>query len=167
MSTPGRLVLIDTMIIFEAYRTGCWKELSGKHELCTVEKVVEESLRGRKTRDDYIEVDASDFERRVRVAKVTDHMLAAAFTASPRIANLDDGEQHLLAYMYSLDPNERPLILTTADRAAVYAACELGFQDQLTSLEELMRAGTIRRPLKKQYSTSFLTSVITQFLLGG
>lgn len=165
MPRPKKVVFVDTMIIFEAHRTGCWASLTGSYDLRTVEKVREESLRGRKTREDYIKVDNADFGAKVLLAEVNDGQLASAYMKCEDLAMLDDGEKHLLACVYSLAPDERPLLLTTADKAAIRVACALGLVDNLVSLEELARPGTLKLPLKSQYSSEFLSDVKTTFLL--
>ncbi|PLX22907.1 MAG: hypothetical protein C0600_16120 [Ignavibacteria bacterium] len=166
MSKPRRLVLVDTMIIFEAHRTGCWARLAGIYELRTVEKVQEEALAGRKTRTDYIAVNPAEFGSRIAVEKVSERMLIEAYKACEDLGLLDDGEKHLLAYIHSLDPDERPLLLTTADKAAIKVACQLGLKDNLISLGELVERGTLDRDLKTQYSKEFLHSERTKFSLG-
>ena len=40
---PGQIVLVDTNVIIEAHRTGCWKVLASHFPIHTVEKIVEET----------------------------------------------------------------------------------------------------------------------------
>ncbi|MBE0643506.1 MAG: hypothetical protein IH600_05460 [Bacteroidetes bacterium] len=165
MSNPKPIVLVDTMIIFEAHRTGCWASLTGSYDIRTVEKVLEEALRGRKNREGYIEVNAEDFGTKVIVETVTELQLLQAFIENEQLAYLDDGEKHLLTHLLSFDRSTSEFQVSTADKAAIHAACRLGLTDHLVALEELVRTGTLQIALKSQYTRSFLSAEKTKFLL--
>lgn len=165
MSNPKSILFVDTMIILEAHRTGCWASLTGSYDVRTVEKVKEEALRGRKNRSEYIEVDAVEFDSRIHVETVTASQIVAASIEHERLAYLDDGEKHLLAYLLSIDRMTTDFKVSTADKAAILAACAIGMMDQLVSLEELVRPGTLTVPLKTNYSRTFLSEERTKYLL--
>jgi hypothetical protein len=156
-------VFVDTNIIIEAIRTGCWKSLVGSYNIQTVEKVKEEALQGRHDTAGYIVVPATDFDSNVQVHSVTQEQLAVAILHYPDLALLDEGEKHLLACAFSCA--NMPYILTTADKAAIRASCGLGFEDRLKSLEELARKGTCKRVLKEGYTKKKMDSVKTEYKL--
>ncbi len=157
------VVFVDTNVIIEAHRTGCWNALVGSYEIHTVETVREESLRGRKDNPEYVVVDARVFDGNVTVHHVSDKERAKAIIEHPGLATLDEGEKDLLAYLYSA--GIEVMILTTGDTAAIRMACRLGFADQLRSLEALARKGSTRRALKEWYTSKHLESVKTRCIL--
>jgi hypothetical protein len=57
-----KIVFVDTNVIIEAHRTGCWKALAASYDIHTVEAVREESLRRPKGDIDYIPIDAAVFD---------------------------------------------------------------------------------------------------------
>lgn len=69
-----------------------------------------------------------------------------------------------LAYAES-DPGD--VLLCSPDKAAVRAAVLLGLGDQLRSLDDLLQAvgGRSRKPLRRQFTTAWLTSFRTKVLL--
>ena len=156
-------IFVDTNIIIEAHRTGCWKSLVGSYDIHIVEKVREEALRGRRDGANYIRVEADELESNVTIHSVGDEQLAAAIAKYHDLALLDDGEKHLLAYAFACE--EKPFILTTADKAAVKASCGLGLGDLLKSLEELGRIGSCVLPLKNVYTKAGLDTTKTEFIL--
>ncbi len=157
------VVFVDTNVIIEAHRTGCWKALVASYEIHTVEMVREESLRGRKDNPEYVVIDAGVFDGKVTVHTVSDKERAKAIIEHPELVILDEGEKDLLAYLYSA--GIEVMILTTGDAAAIRMACRLGFADQLRSLEALVRKGSLRKDLKSWYTSKHLESVKTRFLL--
>jgi len=87
------------------------------------------------------------------------------------MTSLDPGERDLFAYLYA---NERPLgplvVVSTADKGAIVRANDLGWLDQLVSLEVLLEGAGVSRAkmanLGQQYGSAFLAGVRTKVMLG-
>lgn len=154
-------VFLDTNIIIESHRTGCWKALAGSYDLHTVERVVTECLKGRKTKPGYVPIDARMLEKSMTVHQPDPLDIVEVSLLSQGEAVLDEGERDLLAYLRSHYENTE--LLTTADRAAVRIACALGFSDIMVSLESLIRSGHPTSPLRPAYITKTLTMWKTQY----
>ena len=136
MSASGKqVVYVDTCVVIEATRTKCWNALLKHFAIRTVEEVRRETQAGNRRIHGYVKVDLSPFDAGVTVFKVSNLQIAMAQLKCQRMTVIDPGERDLLAYVAGLD--ERAWILTTGDRAAVWAACSLGLGDRLRSLEEL------------------------------
>ena len=82
---------------------------------------------------------------------------------TPLLNQIDAGERHLLAYVAAQDKNA--LLLTTGDRAAVRAACALGLDDRLRSLEELAGACGQKPAVAEWFKKKWLSTVKTEFVL--
>ncbi len=80
---------------------------------------------------------------------------------------MDRGEQELFAHAYEVI--DRPWVICSPDKAAVRAAVALGFGDRVCSLEDLVRVvgARLRSPLRRQYTTAWLTSFRSKVLLEG
>lgn len=163
MSERKETVYMDANVIIEAHRSGCWKGLSGRFLLATVESIRDEVFTGNPSQSGYVEVDRNDFDERVTVYAV-DRVTQARFRlAHPDATDLDLGERDLLAYLHTAGKQDAWL-LTTADRAAVKVACQSGMNDRLVSLEEMAgRCGASPR-LREHYRSVWLSRVRTDFL---
>lgn len=153
----GQVVLVDTNIIIEAVRTGCWNALTTHFKVETVEKCCEEARTGEAHRPDYVEVEESDLRTRLTAHKVSGLMLAKLVERYADADRLDIGERHLWAH--ALGRNDAWLA-ACCDRAAVKAAVQLDWGDRLVSLEELVAATGARsalRSLKGQFSAARLS----------
>lgn len=159
----GRCVLVDTNIIIEAFRTGCWKALTACYSIETVEKCHEEALTGDRLRPGYVEVDPAALKGRLVVHPVASSDLAGLALACPDADALDAGERHLFAHARG---RSDAWIATCADRAAVRIALSLGWQDRFHSLEALSRPTGARPALKRHFTEDWLSEVRTDFLLG-
>jgi hypothetical protein len=53
----GQIVLLDTNVIIEAFRTRCWRAIVNTFKIETVEKCCEEAATGDKRQPGYVEVD--------------------------------------------------------------------------------------------------------------
>ncbi len=91
--------------------------------------------------------------------------------SNPSCSTLDDGEQHLFAWLYAnkLLPSQ-VIVVTTADKAALVASNGLGWLDCMTSLEDLARKAGVSRvnldALALQYREDWLSSIKTKVRLG-
>ena len=156
------VVFVDTNVIIEATRTGCWKALLERFDVHTVREVSLETQRKPTGRACYVAVDRGLFDQKVTVHEVNDKQRAEARLQLPLLAQLDAGESDLLAYLASRNPHA--LLLTTADAAAVKAACALKLQDRLRSLEELAKDCGHTPQLNKWFTSTWLSRQKTQFV---
>ena len=161
----GQVVLVDTNIIIEAVRTGCWNAITTHFTVETVQKCCEEARTGQAHRPGYVKVDESTLRTRLTahaVSGVTLFRLAQRYRDADR---LDAGERHLWAHALTRTDS---WFATCSDRAAVNAAVRLGWEDRLVSLEQLVSAAGARsalRSLKGQFSSARLSEWRTAALI--
>jgi len=162
MPSVREIIYVDTNVVLEAQRTGCLSDMMERFDVRTVEMVQIETQTGDRRRKGYVTVNMEEFSVKVTINKVTDVHLLQATARAPSFPALDPGERDLLAFVASEDPTS--LLLTTADKAAVKTACQLGLENRLISLEEIaVRCG--KNPaLKRQYLRSWLSQVRAEFL---
>ena len=165
-------VFIDTNIIIEAFRTGCWVAICNKFAIETVDKCVEEALTGNPDDLGRVHIDRDALlEGRADRHQVGKLDLAKLVLSHPSCHGLDDGEQHLLAWLHSQDllPNALVLI-STADKAAIVATGNIGWLDPLTSLEHLADKSGVRSAqistLARHYRTGWLDEIRVKIRLG-
>lgn len=162
MAAPRKVVYVDTNVIIEATRIGCWKAILNRFEIHTVEEVRREALHIPKNPKSYIPIDPELIANQVKVAKVEEAEILRASLKSPGITALDPGERDLLAHLTG-----RPAdvwLLTTADRAAVKTACQLGLDSKLVSLEQLATECGLKPKLKDWFTKNWLSKTRTEFL---
>jgi hypothetical protein len=165
--SPKQRVLVDTNVIIEAHRTGCWKSIAGYFSLETVEKVVEETQTGSQNRAPETHIDEATLRSSLRhVATITNEMRAKFHEAFPTVL-LDPGELDLLIYAGSLSVGE-VWLLNSPDMAAVRHAYTRGWLDRLVSLELLNKhlRGKLGASFKENYSEQWLSIRRTRLLLG-
>jgi hypothetical protein len=161
----GQPVLVDTNIMIEAVRTGCWNALRAYFSVETVDKCCEEARTGDLRRPGYVVVDDNALRDRLRVYASTPQQLSALDLREPEARRLDAGERHLWAH--ALTRNEMWLACC-CDNAAIRVAVRLGWEDRLKSLEELARAAGANpaaAKLKEQFHTARLSATRTAALL--
>jgi len=161
----GQAVLVDTNIVIEAVRTGCWTALSGHFSLQTVEKCCEEARTGDAHRRGYVEVSEKVLREGLVVHRVSISELAELDLRDPDAFRLDAGERHLWAHALGRSDS---WVATCCDQAAVNAAVRLGWEDRLTSLEEIATVVGARhalRQLKQQFGSARLSAWRTTALL--
>jgi hypothetical protein len=161
---PPAIVLVDSMIVIEAVRTGCWNAISGQLPIVTVERCEEELLSGDPSEAGYVPVTRADLAR-VRVDAVAPVAAAAFRLQYPDADGLDDGERALLAHAARL---AEPFEICSCDKAAVRAAHALGWLDRVVSLESLAgRCGArANPPLRRQFTEAVLSEWRTKLALG-
>ena len=166
MAGSKRMILLDTNIIIEAVRTGCWNGLRGHHELVTVEKCREEARSGAARKPGYVVVEDHHLNTGIQIVSVTDTDRAHLFVECSEAMGLDQGEKDLWAHAYSRADDWSA---ACADQAAVRVAMQLGWGDRLISLEELVRSAGARtkKELKTHYTTRVLSNWRTRFMLDG
>lgn len=161
----GQTVLVDTNIIIEAVRTGCWNALGTHFRLETVEKCCEEARGGVLHRPGYVKIDENALRGKLRAHPVPEIELIQLTLKYPEAAGLDDGERHLWAHALT---RSDAWIATTADKAAFFAACHLGWRDRMVSLEMLIESAGARHALKQikpQFSKARLDQWGSEFSL--
>lgn len=164
MPAPVRqVVYVDTNVVIEATRTGCWKALLERFDVRTVAEVRREAQAGDPKAKEYVAVDVKIFKESVTVCEVTQKQIVSAQLRSRLITQIDAGERDLLAYVAAQDKSA--LVLTTGDRAAVRAACALGLDNQLRSLEELAKDCGERPAVGNWFTKTWLGKVKTECLL--
>jgi hypothetical protein len=164
---PKQRVLVDTNVIIEAHRTGCWNTIAGYFALETVEKVIEETQTGAQNRASETLIDQTKLRASMRhVENVTNGMRAQFHQAFPQ-ALLDAGERDLLVYAGTLTVAEAWL-LNSPDMAAMRHAHSRGWLDRLVSLEALNRhlRGKLGAALRDNYSEQWLSLRRTRLILG-
>jgi hypothetical protein len=160
-------VLVDTNVIIEAHRTGCWNTIAGYFALETVEKVIEETQTGAQNRAPETLIDATKLRASmIHVEDVTNGMRAQFHQAFPQ-ALLDPGERDLLVYAGTLAVGEAWL-LNSPDMAAMRHAHSRGWLDRLVSLEALNGhlSGKLGATMRDNYSEQWLSVRRTRLILG-
>jgi len=165
-------VFIDTNIIIEAFRTGCWTAICNKFAIETVDKCVEEALTGNPDDPARIHIDRDalleGLAGRHQVGKLE---LANLVLSHPSCHGLDDGELHLLAWLHAqgLLPNAL-ILVSTADKAAIVATGNIGWLDSLTSLEHLANESGVTHgqinSLARHYRAGWLDEIRIKIRLG-
>lgn len=157
-------MLVDTNVIIESYRIGCWPALAGSLRIETVEECVTETQTGfqRRRREQTID----NKELRASLAgehQVSDKELADLAIRIPGIA-LDEGEESLWAH--ALTRNDA-WVLCSPDKASLRCGVRIGMREQLASLEELLRCVGHRPkiPLRRQYTKRWQDGVISRFVV--
>ncbi len=159
----GQIVLVDTNIIIEAFRTRCWKALTAYYRVETVEKCYEEALTGDRLRPGYVEVDPAALKGKLVIHRVASMELAALALTCPDVDALDAGERHLFAHAHK---RTDAWIAACADRAAVRIALALGWKERICSLEVLSKPTGAKPALKQHFTEDWLSQVRTDFMLG-
>lgn len=159
----GQVVLVDTNVVIEAFRARCWNAVTGHFAIETVEKCYEEALTGDPLRPGYVVVDAAQLRKGLRGR----HQISGAQRAQLLVKLaysdvLDAGELDLLAH--ALERSDA-WIASCADRAAVNAALELGWEERFVSLEAMSRAAGARPEFKHHFTDRWLSEVRTTYKL--
>lgn len=165
-------VFVDTNVILEAFRTGCWAALSAAFSVETVEKCIEEALTGDPTDPRHMAVDRDILVAGLAARHAVDKRTIARFAlAHPASAGLDDGELHLLAWLHGQGLTTKvKLLLSTADKAAIVAAGRLDWLDIVTSLEQLAQQAGVGRvhldQMARHYRQQWLDEIKVKVRLG-
>jgi hypothetical protein len=167
-------VLIDACAILPAFHVKEWNRLCGHFDVETVEIVVAETQAGNINRRGYVQVDEVVLRRtlkKIHPVSENDRALLAEKFMGAGLDPVDDGERDLLAHFLCYEtPSPDTLLLTSADRNAIRAACILGWGDSLVSLEQLFRdcgaPDKTMRQLEKHLKQGWLVEVRTGVALG-
>jgi hypothetical protein len=165
-------VFVDTVVIIEAFRTGCWPAICGRYSVETVDTCVAEALAGNPEIPRYVPVDAALLRGGLAaIHQVTALEIATLVLEHPHSQGLDDGERDLFAWLYArgFDAEAR-ILISTADRAAIVAAGRLGWLDLVVCLEDLGDASGISRArlqdLARHHRREWLARLKTEIALG-
>jgi hypothetical protein len=158
-----KIVYVDTNVIIEAVRTGCWKSIAQRFAIHTVATVRDEALKVPAEKSGYVPVDAPAISRHVTVEMVNPADVLSASVRASGILALDAGERDLLAHVAAR--HDAAWVVTTADKAAVKTACALGLESKLVSLEELAEASGSKPKLHEWHLKRWLSKVRSEFLL--
>jgi len=160
-------VLLDTNVILEAHRVGCWRAIASEFQLITVEKVIEETQTGHQNRAPEQNVDEAALREGLHhVAVVTREQLAAIDLEYPD-HGLDDGEHHLVAFAATL--GAQPVwMLNSPDKGTIRLCSRANWLDRLVSLQAM--SDTLGLPHGKQlrgnYTQSWLETQINPLRFG-
>ena len=163
-----RRVLVDTNVIIEAVRTGCWRAITGQLEIETVEACASEALAGSHSHvRGYVTVTRDELSRLQVVHAVTPAAQAAFKLTYGDADSLDQGEHDLLAFAHVDSSEERAIC--SPDKAAIRAAVAVGLGDRVVSLEEMVTSVGARPspPLREQFTSRWLVSFRSKVKLEG
>jgi hypothetical protein len=168
----GRRVFLDANVIIEAFRISVWAELSGGCHLETVQECEKEALTGRTDLYGHVAVDAAALRAGLKACHLVGRPERNKLVKTYRACLfMDPGEKDLFAYLFA---NHHPLppliVVSSADKGVAVRAKDLGWLDQLISLEELLHGCGVARAKLAQLDTphraSFLGEVRTKVMLG-
>lgn len=160
MFKPGQVVLVDTMVILEAHRVGCWRPLAEFFALHTVEKVVEETQTGYQNRSVEQEIDPRLLRSAFKKIAEIDDLTRAGFGFQYPETQLDPGERDLAIYAGTLDPDQ-VWWLNSPDNATLRHAKDRGWLDRLVSLETMYRRLGRSLPLRGNFTEAWLRKAKT------
>ena len=169
---PGKRVFVDTNVIIEAHRVGCWNAICGSYSIETVEECVEESSRGNPEEPSYVHVPTDELRQSLaQLHQVTQQEIATLILSHSVCYVLDDGEKHIFARLYADQILPSPgIMVSTPDKAAIVAAHKLGWLDSWVSLDVLARKAGVGKSVLRQFRTqhqdTWLSNAKTKILLG-
>ena len=163
---PNQIVLVDTNVILEAHRTGCWAPISQYFDLHTVDKVIEETQTGFQNRSNEQTIDEVALRASFSNIASINNGQRAEFNLAHNHPTLDDGERDLLVYAESL-PNT-VWFLNSPDMAAVRFVHGRGWIDRLVSLEVMAShlKARLGEDLRGNYTERWLSGKRTSLILG-
>jgi hypothetical protein len=165
-------VFVDTNVIIESFRTGCWSAICEHYAIETVEKCIEEAMTGDPADPRYISVDPDTLDAGLGARHSVPKLDIATLALNvPESQGLDDGELHLLALLHRLGVSEDAgIMVSTADKAAIVVAGLLGWLDFLIPLESLAEKSGVTRAqidrLPSHHRARWLDEVKVKIRLG-
>jgi hypothetical protein len=138
MSRHRGPVLVDTNVILECWRVGCWRALAGGYGVETVEECIMETQTGYQRRRQEEQIDSKALrESLVAVHTVGPKEMAEAILRDPGMGALDVGERSLWAHALARADG---WMLCGPDKASLSMGIRLGLRERLASLEGLLEA---------------------------
>jgi hypothetical protein len=160
---PGP-VLVDTNVIIECFRVGCWRALSSGYRVETVQDCLIETQTGYQRRRPEQQIDCAVLRQTLAaIHPVTDAQLAAVAVRAQDIA-LDVGERSLWAHAFT---RADAWVLCGPDKASLRLGVRLGRRDQLADLETLLNDVGYRpkEGLKLPYTKKWFDKVVGAFVV--
>lgn len=154
-------VLLDTMIIIEAHRVGCWRAMLGHYRLDTVQKCMEECATGNQRRRVRVPIDVGQLQTDISPKPVTAKEITQFTLRYPGAVDLDAGEKELMAYALTLESGS--YYMCSSDRACLRAGFTLGMT--FVSFEELVEGTGERVALERHHTKTWLQQQRTQWRL--
>ena len=161
------MLLVDTNVIIEAVRTGCWRAITGQMTVETVEICKEEAKRGDREQSGYVVVSDDDLARISHLHAVTEMERAGLTFEYPEATGMDAGERDLFAHAYAR--TDDGWVLCSPDKASIRAAVILGWSDRLRSLGALVQhvGARPKSSLRRHFEEAWLSEWRTHFRLAG
>lgn len=169
---PKTRVFVDTNVILQAFKSGTWTAICQTYAVETVEKCIEEALTGDANAPGYIQVDPQVLIDGLAGRHLVDNrQIVSFFFSHPQCQGLDAGELHLLAWLHAQGKIANAHVLvSTADKAALVAACNIGLADLLESLESLAKKSGVTKGqidgLENHYRTTWLGDIKLKIAMG-
>ena len=163
---PKQIVLVDTNVILEAHRTGCWKPLAAYFSLHTVAKVVEETQTGYQNRSPEELIDEGTLRGQLVHVENISETQRVQVNMTHGHPSLDDGERDLIIYAETFD--SQVWLLNSPDMAAVRFCHKQGWLQRLVSLGAMTShiKTHLREDLRINYTEGWLSVKRTDLLLG-
>lgn len=161
----GQTVLVDTNVVLEAHRVGCWIPLANYFQLRTVGMVIEETQTGFQNRSPEQTIRQAELVASLAQVDEISEIQRVDFNLRHGHPTLDAGERDLLILAETLGNNA--WLLNSPDMAAVRFAHVQGWLDRLVSLEAMNRhiKGRLGSDLQYNYTERWLSGKKTDLLL--
>jgi hypothetical protein len=162
MARHQGVVLADTNVIIECWRTSSWKALAGAYKVETVEMCEIETQTGAQNRRSEERIDPKLLRETLKaVHAVGDEERVHAILADDYVRFLDAGELMLWAHAIT---RTDAWILCGPDKASLRVGIRLGLGARLVSLERLLDDAGFRSktPLRANYTQKWLEQTLVQ-----
>lgn len=158
----GQIVLVDTNVIIEAFRTNCWRAVTTYFVVETVQKCEEEARTGDpQLRPGYVKVDDKALRAGLhKIHPVSDGERASFALTDTKSFGLDAGERDLLAHALT---RKDAWLIVSADKAAIYATLRLGWRQRIIALESAAKANGAQPKLKGHFGENWLEGVCSEW----
>lgn len=162
----GDSILVDTNVIIEAHRVGCWLAMASQFKLITVEKVIEETQTGHQNRSPEQNIHEGELRAGFHQISAVTRVQLATIDLDYLDHGLDDGEHHLVALAASLD--DGGWLLNSPDKGTIRFCSRAGWLDRLIALETMtdMLGLPHGRRLRGNHTASWLRHQVNQFRFG-
>jgi hypothetical protein len=164
MARHQGVVLTDTNVIIECWRTASWKALVGAYRVETVQMCEIETQTGAQNRRPEDRIDPQALRDTLKaVHVVTDAERARAILADDQVRFLDAGE--LMLWAHAMTRNDA-WVLCGPDKASLRVGIRLGLRERLVSLERLLSDAGFRQrtPLRANYTQKWLEQALAQLV---
>lgn len=163
MSGFNEVVLADTNVIIEAFRTNSWGVLSARYAVETVAKCIEETQTGYQRRRPEQQIDQTLLETSIRRAHHVSVAERAALAVQIDGIQLDAGEEALWAHAMT---RRDAYSLCGPDIASMRCGVRLKLHDRLISLEKLLEScgHTPKMPLRVNYTEKWFRQKLNELL---